>query len=121
MEPTLVCAIILSIFVYFGQRIVRVLAEPDLPTQEGLFILPLECKDVKLVCSSTIPKDGALACSAGFTTNWNFLKSTETRIENSYTNDGVFHERKTDKTMGTFTFSLNELRNVNGYGAEYAV
>ena len=100
--------ILFSIVVYLGQRIVCVLAEPDLPTQEGLFILPLECNDVKYVCSSTLPKDGIIACSAGFTTNdWNFLKPTETRIENSYTKDGVFHEKLTDKRKGTFTFYNN--------------
>lgn len=77
MKKKLFVAIILSIFVYFGQRIVRVLAEPDLPTQEGLFILPLECKDVKLVCSSTIPKRWSLTKSKFFQTVVDYMHRIE--------------------------------------------
>ena len=98
----------MAIIVYFGLRIVGVLTEPNLPLQDGLFFLPLECNDVKFVYSPSTPKDGVLACSAGFTKNdWNILKPTEKRIQNSYTAEGVFHKKITEKRMGTFTFYNN--------------
>ena len=107
MKKKILLFILLSVFVYLGQRIVCVITEPDLPMHDGLFIQSLENLNVKLVCSSTLPKDAVLACSAGFTSQWNFLNSIDERISNSYTMDGVFHEKMTDNKMGTFTFYNN--------------
>lgn len=114
MKKRILLIILLSVFVYLGQRKVRVITEPDLPMQDGLFIQSLEYSNVKLVCSSTLPKDAILACSAGFTSEWNFLKPIDERISNSYASEGVFHEKITDNKMGTFTFYNNHFHIKRG-------
>ena len=53
MKKKLAFVCILFIVIYFGQRIVTVLKEPNLPTKEGLFILPLECNNVKYLINGT--------------------------------------------------------------------
>lgn len=96
--------IILALAVYFGQRMFGIMVEPTLPAEDGLYKLQIDFNEVDYVCSSSIPQDCILACAAGFSKGWNFMQPTEERIENSYVSKGVFHERQTNKKMGTFTY-----------------
>lgn len=104
MKKIICVSVILAMITYLGQRMIDIMLEPTLPTDDGLYKLQLKFNDVDYVCSTTMPKDCILACAAGFSKGWNLLQPAEERIENSYVSKGVFHERQTSKKMGTFTY-----------------
>ena len=76
----------------------------------GLFIYKLNYKNIRLVIDRNFPKDGILACSANFTTNFNILKSPQSRLVYSCTSDGVYYNRENPKNIGVFSFYNNKFK-----------
>lgn len=75
--------------------------------EHGIFDLPLEYKDIRLVISRTMPKDGNLVCCANFTTDFNIFKPINERLVYSCVSDGKLIKRKSPKNIGVFTWYNN--------------
>lgn len=70
----------------------------------GLFVYRLNYNNIRLVISNNFPKDGILACSANFTTDFNCLKSPENKLVYSCTSDGTYYKRISPRNIGVFSF-----------------
>lgn len=70
----------------------------------GVNIIPIKYSNIKLIVTDELPKGGTLVCSAGFSEDYNIFKSIENRIVNSYTSNGIFYKRLTNKRMGVFSY-----------------
>ena len=79
----------------------------------GLFIYKLNYKNIRLVIDRNFPKDGILACSANFTTNFNILKSPQSRLVYSCTSDGVYYNRENPNGTNMFEKYSNSVANVD--------